>query len=238
MPLLYLASKEFLGAIKLVSSVHGADFFPDGRPLSRCPPELRLLLHASDLIVAPSHGHLRDFLGMFPRLAPKAVFVHNSLAVQDFDDGVATEPLETSQRYLLCVAQLSAKKAVDVLIQAFANLAGDYPTLDLVLAGDGPLRESLQCLANDLGLGVRVRFMGHCPKRQVRTLLHACEVFVLASRAEHIDRDLARQADIQGQGEARQQAIENIQMDGLEAARPVGRETSNCLTARKRSIRV
>ena len=183
-PFSYFAILRVLCSIKLVSSVHGADFLPEGRSLPSYPRALRWLISASDLIVAPSRGHLNDFLEIFPHLAPKAVCIHNSLAVEDFHGAVDRPSSLPQRRYLLCIAQLNQKKAVDVLLRAYSNLGEDYLELDLVLAGDGPLRESLEAMVDQLGVVGRVKFLGHRPRDHIAKLLHGCEVLVLPSRAE------------------------------------------------------
>jgi glycosyltransferase involved in cell wall biosynthesis len=79
------------------------------------------------------------------------------------------------------VASLHQEKAVDVVIRAIAAV----PDATLVIAGDGPEREALEALAEHAGLAERVRFVGALrPGREVRDLIAASDVCVLASRAE------------------------------------------------------
>jgi glycosyltransferase involved in cell wall biosynthesis len=61
-------------------------------------------------------------------------------------------------------------------------LAGDYPTLTLAIAGDGPLRESLATQASALGIAGRVHLLGHRP--DVQALYDAADVFTLPSLYE------------------------------------------------------
>ena len=57
---------------------------------------------------------------------------------------------------VLAVGRLSYFKGFDVLLRALAHV----PDASLLLIGDGECRQSLQQLANELGIGARVRFAG------------------------------------------------------------------------------
>lgn len=61
---------------------------------------------------------------------------------------------------LLTVGRLEKVKGHHVAIQALAALVGDLPRARLVVVGDGPEREALGELANGLGVGDRVEFLG------------------------------------------------------------------------------
>ena len=82
---------------------------------------------------------------------------------------------------VLVAANLVRRKGVDVLLAAYAALASRECT-ELWIAGDGPERAALESAAARLGVGERVRFLGH--RSDVPDLLEACDVFVLPSRLE------------------------------------------------------
>jgi glycosyltransferase involved in cell wall biosynthesis len=52
--------------------------------------------------------------------------------------------LSNGRRYLLYVGRLVEVKRVDLLLEAFARIASDRPFWDLIIAGDGPLKASLE----------------------------------------------------------------------------------------------
>lgn len=79
---------------------------------------------------------------------------------------------------LLALARLHPHKALDVLLQALAEVPGAY----LWIAGEGPQRHSLEALCRRLGLGDRVRFLGWRDDRDA--LLAACDICVFPSREE------------------------------------------------------
>ena len=69
-----------------------------------------------------------------------------------------------------------------MLLQAFARVASAREDVDLLLVGDGPLRETLTDLSVSLGLECRVRFLGI--RADVPEILRALDVFALTSVSE------------------------------------------------------
>src|SRR5438093_5870274 len=58
------------------------------------------------------------------------------------------------------VARLSEQKGHRYLLDAIAALGGRYPSLVLVVVGDGPLEDALRAQAQRLDITDRVRFLG------------------------------------------------------------------------------
>jgi glycosyltransferase involved in cell wall biosynthesis len=74
---------------------------------------------------------------------------------------IATEAFcAADRRILLGVGRLSMEKNFSTLINTFARLAPRQPEWDLVIVGDGPLREDLQSQVRTLGLERRVSLPG------------------------------------------------------------------------------
>ncbi len=182
----YFALLRRILPIRLVTSVHGTDIFPNGRRRARYPTGLRLLLDWSDLVVTPSKAYRKDLLGIFPQLAMKTVAVWNGIDANELralaQAGYEERVLPDS--YLLCIAAQNEKKAIDVLLPAFRLVRQCYPGLQLVLVGDGPLREENQRLAASLGLDSAVLFLRKVDRSMVAQALSGCEAFVLPSRSE------------------------------------------------------
>jgi glycosyltransferase involved in cell wall biosynthesis len=77
---------------------------------------------------------------------------------------------------------LVAIKDVPTLLTGFAGLLDRCPRSRLVIVGDGMLRESLQKVASDLGIGSNVRFAGW--KHDLPSVYGAMDVVALTSRNE------------------------------------------------------
>jgi L-malate glycosyltransferase len=90
--------------------------------------------------------------------------------------------LRTDRRYIICVARFHRVKDHAMLLHAFAEVAASRPDVDLLLAGDGPLRSDLERMAGELGISARVRFLG--VRDDVAALLQAADVFALTSVSE------------------------------------------------------
>lgn len=82
----------------------------------------------------------------------------------------------------LAVGNLRVPKDYPNLLRAFAWMSARAPQARLAIVGSGPLRTSLESLAGELGIGVKVRFLG--AREDVRELLQAVDGFVMSSAWE------------------------------------------------------
>jgi len=95
-----------------------------------------------------------------------------------------TDREPSSPLRLLALGRLVAKKGFDVLLDALELLAARAPAaaLELVIAGDGPLRAALEARARALPSAITVRFVGWI--EEVGSLFAQADLFVLPSRDE------------------------------------------------------
>ena len=90
--------------------------------------------------------------------------------------------LAVDRRFIITVARFHPVKDHRTLLHAFAEVSALRPDVDLLLAGDGGLRETLEHLATDLGIAPRTQFLG--VRADVASLLRASDVFTLTSVSE------------------------------------------------------
>lgn len=151
----------------------------------------RALNHRFDRICAPSHAIL-DALGRDEHVPRERTdCIPNGVDAERFVPPAAAERLE-ARRTLLgydaqavvfgCVASLSPVKRHVDLVDAFAAVVHAVPAARLVLAGEGELRGEIETRIARHGIARAVQLVGSQP--DVRRLLHAVDVFVLASETE------------------------------------------------------
>lgn len=94
--------------------------------------------------------------------------------------------LPVQGKMIFWAGRLDPVKGLGILIDAVTML--NDPLVHLVLAGDGPLRSSLQAQVDAANLTSRVHFLG--PRHDVPSLLKACDVFAFPSRTEGLPNAL------------------------------------------------
>lgn len=105
-----------------------------------------------------------------------------SIIVNPVDEAVFHQPEVEKQNRIISVARLFPQKNQQMLISAFARVAKQYPDWNLVIFGEGPLRESLQGQIDALGLQERVSLPGR--SHQVIEELNRSKLFCMSSNYE------------------------------------------------------
>ncbi len=79
------------------------------------------------------------------------------------------------QPYFLTASRMVPYKNTRAIVQAFRNLPGQQ----LVVAGDGPERKSLEAMA-----GSNARFVGFVPDAELLRMMRECQAFVFAAEED------------------------------------------------------
>lgn len=82
--------------------------------------------------------------------------------------------------------RLEPQKAPELLLDAFSHVVRDCPKTALLIAGDGPLRSSVERKIAALGLQAHVRLLGY--REDVPDLLRLADVFAFSSLWEAMGR--------------------------------------------------
>jgi glycosyltransferase involved in cell wall biosynthesis len=164
-----------------VLSVWGSDIYEYPR---RSPVHAQLLkfnLHRADYICSTSLAMARET----QRYTSKPVTV-TPFGVDC--EVFSPKPGKEERRPLVIgtVKTLDHPYGVEYLIRAFAIVVERFTEHDvrLVIAGDGPLRSSLEALAKQLRLSDRVDFLGQLPQEMVPTVLRTFDIFAALSLRE------------------------------------------------------
>jgi glycosyltransferase involved in cell wall biosynthesis len=89
---------------------------------------------------------------------------------------------DVNSRTIIAMGRLVPQKGFDLLLEAFARIAGRYPEWSIKVLGKGPLQARLEAQAASLGLKNRVSFLGAVS--DPFPILRAAGLFVFSSRFE------------------------------------------------------
>jgi glycosyltransferase involved in cell wall biosynthesis len=110
--------------------------------------------------------------------------VHNAVDLPDATHETSEQVSGFCRPFIMSAGRLVVNKGFDTLLKAFARIANDFCGIDLLIVGDGPERDQLTSLANELGLSGRVMFVGRMDRQQISNLYERCHFFVCASPIE------------------------------------------------------
>ena len=190
-PFFYAAlAKPLLRPARLVLTEHGRHF-PDAVSSARRAVNRLALDPLADAVTACCEFSRRALTVKDGFRGSRIELVENGIDPEQYRPNLGAAEraelceslgLPPGRRYLVHVARHHPVKDQKTLIDGFALVAPEFPGVDLVLVGDGPLRGELEARARGLGLAGRVRFAGIQPN--VRDWLAVAEVFALTSVSE------------------------------------------------------
>lgn len=178
------------GVPVIVHTVHGFAF----HEASPAPALLfystleRMASRWCDRIVSVSEFHRDWALKLGLCSAPRIMAIPNGIAELAKTPEIATGSLRDQlgardgDLLVMSLARLAWDKGLEYLIRAAAMLPRMERRVHVAIAGDGPMRESLERLSIKLGVASRVTFLGF--RSDVANLLAACDVVVVPSVRE------------------------------------------------------
>jgi glycosyltransferase involved in cell wall biosynthesis len=164
----------------IIATVHA---FPDVALTRLAAIEWSLMASRVDRFLVASHHGQRSLRAALPSSAGRTSVVPNGIDVSRYrrppDAGLRAQLAgDADRRLVLVCARLDPEKGHATLVQACHAM----PNVQLVFAGAGAERASLERLAVRLGMRERVSFLGF--RTDVAELLAACDVMVLPTRNE------------------------------------------------------
>jgi glycosyltransferase involved in cell wall biosynthesis len=177
-------------ACPVVITSHGADLFGNSARLAK--PVIirrsRQALEGADALVAISRFTRDGFARFCPSCENNIVDVPNGVDLLPFAESAARPPELDDRivpgRYVLFLGRLHRRKGVDILLESLESLerlAGS-DQVQLVVAGDGHERASLEEQCARRGLVQRVRFVGATGHPAKAYLLQNARCTVVPSR--------------------------------------------------------
>ena len=162
---------------KLVVSMHDDELFDVAPAHPAVRSSIRRALHEADAVVYVS----RQLYELGIELAgPHAGHVI-PIGIDEYPDVV---PSLDDKFTIATASRLIPRKNIDLLIEAFGQFRVSAPDAHLIIVGDGPERQRLENVAQEIGAGERVEFTGSVPHRLVLEILARAHLFVLPSVRE------------------------------------------------------
>ena len=119
----------------------------------------------------------------------KGVSTHFEIVPGGFDESIFFPRAEVNKKYdLILIGRLSDVKRVDRFLESIQIAKKQLPHLNAVIVGDGPDKEKLQTMADELGVVDSVYFAGW--QNNVEFWLQQSRCFVLTSDSEGLSQAL------------------------------------------------
>lgn len=176
----YGAPAAFLARVPAVVSTRHGFINSTGQPYQE--NKFRFFLPVTDAVVAVSE-HTEKYLagpGGVPR--KKLRTIHNGIREDSFVAHPARPGAEAPRVRFGTVGRMVPVKGHAILLDAFAEVAKEYPHADLRIVGGGPLEEALKAQVRRLGLEDRVRLEG--VRTDIASVLSELDCFVFSSLNE------------------------------------------------------
>ncbi len=148
-------------------------------------PFKKMLLSRVTRFVALADAHKRYLIDTEGLPREKIDVIQNGVDIKKHHPGECDPSLKEElgiregERVVTTIASLNRRKRHDLLLQSAANVLGTHPQVRFLIVGDGPERNRLEGLAQDLGIKTRVVFTG--VRDDVDAILRASDLFVLSS---------------------------------------------------------
>lgn len=145
---------------------------------------VRLLYNRADLLIAVSKEVKKDLVENFKINCDKIKVIYNPYDIEGIQKKAEEDIEEELEAFfngktIVNVGRLTYQKGQWHLIRAFSYVKKKIPDAKLVIIGSGELKESLEELSCDLGLGNDVLFLGF--KQNPHKYIKKSKVFVLSS---------------------------------------------------------
>jgi len=135
-------------------------------------------IYPKHAVVAPTQGVADDLAKNFD--IPRSIVIPHGVDLESIREQSEQDVQDIPKvPYIVSVGRLTTAKDYPTLLQAFSTARAQGLQENLLIVGDGELRDSLTKLCNDLGLNQRVHFLGN--RANPFPYVRAARFFVLSS---------------------------------------------------------
>jgi glycosyltransferase involved in cell wall biosynthesis len=168
---------HLLGGPPYSFTIHGPEEFDRPEQLSLAEKIAR----AAFVVAVTEFGRSQAYRWCAPEHWGKIHVIH--CGVDKAFLGAGTGPVPDVNR-LVCVGRLSEQKGQLRLLEALARITAQSRSVELILAGDGPMRPLIEAAIEKWSLGSQVCITGWISNETVRRYLRESRALVLPSFAE------------------------------------------------------
>ena len=141
----------------------------------------RLVYPFATKLVSVSQG-VEDYFTWMPK--NKKTVIYNPFFVSKNASSEIEIPtgVDPERKWIMSMGRLTEQKGFDILLRAFAKVAPKYPDWQLIILGEGELRNELEGLKAELNLNDRAVLPGRV--KNPFLLMERAQFFVMSSRFE------------------------------------------------------
>jgi glycosyltransferase involved in cell wall biosynthesis len=149
-------------------------------PVADIWAKLRLRLYPRASRVVLLNERAQEFFNKSPGI--KTMVMPNPIVIETENEPGDMDYEVPGENLIVAMGRLSREKCFDLLIRAYSSFAAEYSDWNLMILGEGPERDSLEALIDELGLGDRVKLPGTI--RYPHVMLKRADMFVSSSELE------------------------------------------------------
>jgi colanic acid/amylovoran biosynthesis glycosyltransferase len=161
--------------LPIVVSFHGADAHVDLQ--SAAARKMLLEVFGFARLILVRSQSLADALTEIGCASDKIRIQRTGIPLTEYYYRERTPPIDGSWQ-ILQACRLIEKKGLASTIRAFTEFRRTWPHARLTIAGDGPLRHSLEQVAEALGESANIRFAGFLRPDELRDLYYQSHIFL------------------------------------------------------------
>lgn len=170
----YLLAKNL--NIPYVQTVHGSSVYA-GIKRKQQFVKIKIALENADEVVGVSTKVIQR-VKKYTNRKSRMIVIHNGFIPQQ---NVSQSYMESGNIKILFGATLVERKGCKYVLEAFKKISASFENVKLVIAGGGPLLQSLKSMSDEFNLSEKVEFLGVVSHERMLDEMQKCNIFILPS---------------------------------------------------------
>ena len=126
------------------------------------------------------------YINVIPTGIDFSIFKKENINQEKIKEFKEQHHISEKTKVFLLLGRIAKEKSMDVSVRGFAAYHKKHPEVDvkMLIVGDGPFREDLELLCEELGISHLVEFLGMVSSLEVPFYYHLCDIYTSASITE------------------------------------------------------